>query len=443
MFLPSGAATALTTSATDYLSAEGTATIDGVKSPGEWDAAAKIDFAVNQSPGSPGPPMPASLLVMNDGNDIYIAYLISRSTLGSSSVSVDFDNDDDGMRANGDDVLLVNPAIGFFDEYYTNQPPCQGICLGIEDFRDGGTTDGRGATTNNGSFSFYEMAHPLNSNDDKHDFSLGSGDVVGASGEVRFCDTGGCADTTVPGPFRIAIAPLPDGKANQTITFRALPTKTYGDADFSVAATARSRLAVSFAASGNCTVAGTIVHLVGAGACTITASQAGDSKWHPAPDVSQTFSIAKAGQTITFDALANKRYGAADFVVHASASSGLPVSFAARGSCTMSDSRVHLTGVGSCAVTASQRGDVNYLAATDVSRTFAIRRPPCKVPKVIGKRLATAKRAIARNHCRTGKVRYAYSPRRKGLVISQSRRAGRVLPPSSKINLLISRGRKP
>ena len=40
-------------------------------------------------------------------------------------------------------------------------------------------------------------------------------------------------------------------KADQTITFAALADKTYGDADFSVSASATSGLAVSFSASGD------------------------------------------------------------------------------------------------------------------------------------------------------------------------------------------------
>jgi hypothetical protein len=330
------AAAAGAAAGSDYLSAEGTAIIDGVKTAGEWDAAARIDFAVNQPPGSPGAPMPAALLVMNDAGSLYLAFQITRSTLnpsggGGSSVFVGFDNNDDGNPANGDDVLLINPQIGFFDEYYTDQPPCPSgtICLGIEDADDGGTTDGAAATTNNGSFSFYEMAHPLNSSDDRHDFSLSAGDLVGATGEVRFCDTTGCTDTVVPGPFRIAIAPLANGKASQRIAFAELPVRTYGNADFRVAATASSRLAVSFAASGNCTISGTTVHLTGAGSCTVTGSQAGDSKWHAAPEVVRTFPIAKASQLITFGPLQNKVAGAADFAVHASGVVG-PVRFLQR-----------------------------------------------------------------------------------------------------------------
>ncbi len=94
----------------------------------------------------------------------------------------------------------------------------------------------------------------------------------------------------------------------QTITFNALANKTFGAADFAVSATASSGLAVSFAASGNCTISGNTVHITSAGSCTIKASQAGldvyniastgSKPWYPAPDVSRTFSIDKANATI-------------------------------------------------------------------------------------------------------------------------------------------------
>jgi hypothetical protein len=229
----------------------------------------------------------------------------------------------------------------------------------------------------------------------------------------------------------------------QTINFGALAGKTFGDPDFAVSATASSGLPVSLAASGNCTLSGATVHLTGAGSCTLTASQAGSASYNPAPDVSQSLAIAKAGQTITFGPLANKIYGAADFGVGATASSGLAVLFAASGNCTATGATVHLTGAGSCTVSASQPGNANYNAAPDASRSFSIAPAPCMVPKVVGKRLASARVTIARRHCRTGKLGYAYSRKhKKGIVISQSRRPGRVLPARSKINLIVSRGRR-
>ena len=125
------------------------------------------------------------------------------------------------------------------------------------------------------------------------------------------------------------------GKANQTIAFAALASKTVGDADFALTATASSGLPVAFAATGSCTAAGATVHISGSGSCTATASQAGNGSLNPAPAVSQTFSIAKASQTITFAPLANKTFGAPDFNVNASASSGLAVAFAATGNCAL------------------------------------------------------------------------------------------------------------
>ena len=115
------------------------------------------------------------------------------------------------------------------------------------------------------------------------------------------------------------------------------------------------------------------MHLTGVGLCTITASQAGDGVFKPAAPVPQTFRIM-SNQTIDFGPLGAKTYGDPDFTVAASATSGLVVSFAADGDCTVTGTTVHITGAGSCSITASQAGDANYNAAPDVTRSFAIAR---------------------------------------------------------------------
>jgi hypothetical protein len=179
------------------------------------------------------------------------------------------------------------------------------------------------------------------------------------------------AAASVPQSFTI-------NKANQTITFGALASKTFGDPDFVLSPTASSALPVSLAASGNCTVStpspGT-VHITGAGSCTVTASQAGDANYNAAANVPQSFTINKANQTITFGALASKTFGDPDFMVSPAASSALPVSLAASGNCTVSTpspGTVHITGAGSCTVTASQAGDANYNAAANAPQSFNI-----------------------------------------------------------------------
>ncbi len=79
----------------------------------------------------------------------------------------------------------------------------------------------------------------------------------------------------------------------QTITFDPLPAKTPGDADFAPGATASSGLPVAYASSNPAvaTIVGGMVHIVGAGTTTITASQAGDASWAPAADVERTLTV--------------------------------------------------------------------------------------------------------------------------------------------------------
>lgn len=83
-------------------------------------------------------------------------------------------------------------------------------------------------------------------------------------------------------------------KNTQTINFGALGNKTFGNADFAISASASSGLAVSFSSQtpSVCSVAGTSVHLVAAGTCTIRASQAGNAAYSAATDVDQSFTIS-------------------------------------------------------------------------------------------------------------------------------------------------------
>jgi PASTA domain len=233
-------------------------------------------------------------------------------------------------------------------------------------------------------------------------------------------------------------------KANQTITFGALEDATFGDLDDDiVGAIASSDLDVTLTAGGNCTLSGLTVHLLGAGSCTVIATQAGDANYNAAPPVPQTFSIARGDQEITFLALPTRAYGDPDFAVKATADSGLAVSFTASGRCTVPGARVHLLGPGLCKVATSQNGNADYKPALSVVRSFAIERPVCSVPEVTGKRLRAAKQAISQGHCRTGKVTYAYSTKTpKGRVSSQGRKAGRKYAAGSVIDLVVSRGRR-
>ena len=164
--------------------------------------------------------------------------------------------------------------------------------------------------------------------------------------------------------------------ATQTIVFGALPDRLATDPPFTVSATGGgSGNPVVFSTSSTaCSVSGNVVTLLSSGTCAIAANQAGDARYSAAPTVTQTFSIGLGSQTIAFGPLAAKTYGAPDFTVTATATSGLPVSFAASGQCTVAGSLVHLTGAGSCSITASQAGDARYAPAPAVTQSFAIAR---------------------------------------------------------------------
>ncbi|WP_281557857.1 immunoglobulin-like domain-containing protein [Thalassomonas sp. RHCl1] len=161
----------------------------------------------------------------------------------------------------------------------------------------------------------------------------------------------------------------------QSIDFSVIADQEYGDS-LTLSATASSGLAVSYSSNTHsiCTVNGSTVSLINVGTCSILASQSGDANYLEADDLTQSFTVNKASQTITFAALADKNSGDVDFDLAASSSSGLTVSFVSSTSsvCSVSGTRVSLSDVGTCSITASQSGDTHYSAAADVSRSFSV-----------------------------------------------------------------------
>ncbi len=166
---------------------------------------------------------------------------------------------------------------------------------------------------------------------------------------------------------------------SQTITFGALSNLTLGSAPFTLTATASSGLPVSFASTTTsvCTVSGTTATLVAVGTCTIQATQAGNATYAAATPVSQSFQVTQpslTSQTITFGALSDIALGSVPITLTATASSGLPVSFASLTTsvCTVSGSTATLVAVGTCTIQATQAGNGTYAAATPVSQSFQV-----------------------------------------------------------------------
>ena len=171
------------------------------------------------------------------------------------------------------------------------------------------------------------------------------------------------------------------GLGNQTLTMTdpADITSFVPNETVPLSATASSGLtAISFGTTtpSVCTVSGSTATVIAAGTCTVTADQAGDSNYNPAPQVSQSFDIGLGNQTITFDAIAD----VAPFVLNqtgalsATATSGLTVTFATAtpSVCSVAGTTATVLTPGTCTVTADQSGDSNYNAAAQVSRSFTV-----------------------------------------------------------------------
>jgi PASTA domain len=67
---------------------------------------------------------------------------------------------------------------------------------------------------------------------------------------------------------------------------------------------------------------------------------------------------------------------------------------------------------------------------------------PCVVPKLVGKSLRTARKALAAAHCSVGKVKKSYAKAKKGRVVAQHPKPGTHLKYRAKVALTVSKGKK-
>ncbi len=157
-------------------------------------------------------------------------------------------------------------------------------------------------------------------------------------------------------------------KENQVIAFANLPVKTYGDSDFNANATSTSGLDISYTSDNDSVaiIVNNLIHIVGAGSAHITASQYGNNDYDAALNNTQFLNVTKASQTITFGIIPNQFYGNNDFKPGAVSSSGLPINYSSNNSnvATIEDGLIHIIGVGTAIITATQPGNTNFNTVT-------------------------------------------------------------------------------
>jgi hypothetical protein len=207
---------------------------------------------------------------------------------------------------------------------------------------------------------------------------------------VSFTASGTCViDANQAGDANYNAAPQAQqsfavGKTDQTITFTSTAPAgaKVGGSTYTVTATASSGLTVTFtidaAATSVCSISGSTVSFTTPGTCVIDANQAGDGTYNAAPQVQQSFAVAKGDQTITFTstAPAGAKVAGPTYNVTATSSAGLTVTFTidatATSVCSISGSTVSFTAPGTCVIDANQAGNANYNAAPQAQQSFAV-----------------------------------------------------------------------
>jgi hypothetical protein len=203
------------------------------------------------------------------------------------------------------------------------------------------------------------------------------------AGDATHAAANGAADLTVD-------------QAGQAITFDLSSLeKRFGDADFSVASFAAgggSGNPVTFASTtpSKCTVLAdkVTVHIVEAGTCEITASQAGNNNYKAADDVTRSFEVQQVatttglasskspstyGEEITFTAtvkpaVSGTSLGSVDFKKGASLLESVTLGNCTTTECTATLKLANLTAVGSPhSITAVYSGNVNFLSSTSAA----------------------------------------------------------------------------
>lgn len=224
---------------------------------------------------------------------------------------------------------------------------------------------------------------------DNSDGQLGNGTAApGGSAtpaEVSFGVSGATASLIAAGNG----ASLADvNRGAQAVTFDSTPpsTATFGGAGYTVTASAPSTspvvLTVDPTASSVCSLSGSdsgsTVSFIGVGTCTIDANADSDADYDPAAQVQQSFTVAKASQSVSFTSTppTDATYNGPTYRPSAGSTSGLPVTITVDPSttsvCSISSGVVSFIGHGPCILDANQAGNADYLAASQVQQSFAV-----------------------------------------------------------------------
>jgi mucin-19 len=165
--------------------------------------------------------------------------------------------------------------------------------------------------------------------------------------------------------------------ANQAdVTITSSSSITFGSTLALTATGGTTGGTLSFAASGACSLSGSTLTATGnAGAtCSVTATRAGNTNYAAKASATQTVTIQRAANTISFTNPGTKTWSATPFNVTVSATSGITPSVTSTTTsvCSVSGIAVTMLSSGTCSLTASQGETTNHVAAVAAVQSFTI-----------------------------------------------------------------------
>lgn len=160
-------------------------------------------------------------------------------------------------------------------------------------------------------------------------------------------------------------------KYPQTLTFGNFGYVTYG-MSMPVPVTVSSGLPASFSVNGPAVIVGNTISFTGVGNVTVTAFQAGNSDFMPTSKSAIVY-VYQSTQTLALSTIPYLTYTSVPFLLTATVSSGLPVSFTLSGPAAIAGGQVYVTGAGVVTITAFNAGNANYRPIL-AYRTFAINK---------------------------------------------------------------------
>jgi outer membrane protein OmpA-like peptidoglycan-associated protein len=172
------------------------------------------------------------------------------------------------------------------------------------------------------------------------------------------------------------------GKMTQAISADDQGSVNVSVGEVVLSASSDSGLSVTFISdtSDVCSVDSStgVVTLLAAGTCTIEVGQPGSDDYLAATPAPVTFTVVPEAQAVSFDPPAQLLTGPDAYLLSATSSAFLPVSFtvtAGNDVCSVEGAILTVTGTGSCDVEASAAGDGWYAAATPVTHTINVVAP--------------------------------------------------------------------